>query len=166
MTATIHSLAEAQRLRQFVKFCLVGGSGVIVDMTILHFLAKRCGWNVSLSKVCSAEAALLNNFLWNEVWTFRGAGGGRIKPGLASDRDQGSAGASPYLAHGRVGVTQRLWRFHAICGVGIGLAVCFLHLFYRWLGCNLYVANFLAILLVTLWNFGLNARFNWRVTRS
>ena len=145
MTATIHGLAEAQRLRQFVKFCLVGGSGVVVDMTILHFLAKRCGWNVSLSKVCSAEAALLNNFLWNEVWTFRGAVGGRTK---------------------YAGVTQRLWRFHAICGVGIGLAVCFLHLFYRWLGCNLYVANFLAILLVTLWNFGLNARFNWRVTRS
>ena len=158
-------LPQAERLRQFVKFCLVGGSGVIVDMTLLHWLARWCGWNVSLSKVCSAEAAMLNNFLWNEVWTFRGAVGGRIKPGLASDRDQGCAGASPYPAYGRAGVARRLGRFHWICGAGIGLAVCFLHLFYRWLGCNLYAANFLAIVLVTLWNFWLNARFNWQSGR-
>ncbi len=142
MTATIHGLAEAQRLRQFVKFCLVGGSGVIVDMTILHFLAKRCGWSVSLSKLCSAEAALLNNFFWNEIWTFRGLAGGCAR---------------------HAGVARRLWRFHAICGVGIGLAVFFLRLFYGGLGWNLYLANFLAILLVTLWNFWLNALFNWRV---
>ena len=150
-----------------MKFCLVGGRGVLVDMTLLHWLAKGFGWNVNLSKVCSAEAALLNNFLWNEVWTFRDAGGGRTKPGWASDRDQGSAGASPCRAHGRAGVTQRLWRFDWICGVGIGLAVFFLHAFHRWLGFNLYAANLLAILRVTLWNFGLDAPFNcWRVRAS
>lgn len=133
-------LAQGARVRQFIKFCLVGGSGVIVDMAILHCLAHWCGWNDSLSKLCSAEAAMLNNFLWNEVWTFR----------VAANR-----------CRGLLGVLGRLWRFHAICGFGIGLAVFFLHLFYGWLGLNLYVANFLAILLVTLWNFGLNARFNW-----
>ena len=40
MRATLCNLAQASRLRQFVKFCLVGGSGVIVDMTILHFLPR------------------------------------------------------------------------------------------------------------------------------
>ena len=120
---------------------------MVVDMTVLHFLASPawCGWNVSLSKVCSAAAAMLNNFFWNEVWTFRPAGG---RCGL-----QGGKG-------------QRFLRFHAICGVGIGLAVCFLHVFYVWLGINLYVANFVAIVLVTLWNFWLNARFNWRVLKA
>ena len=63
-------------------------------------------------------------------------------------------------------MTQRLWRFDRICGVGIGLAVFFLHAFYRWLGFNLYAANLLAILRVTLWNFELNAPFNWRVRAS
>ncbi len=166
MSGVIQNLARVPRLRQFVKFCLVGGSGVVVDMTVLHLLARWCGWNVSLSKVCSAEAALLNNFLWNEVWTFRGVDGGGIKPGWVSDRGQGSAGASPARAHGRADVARRLGRFHAICGVGIGLAVFFLHLFYGWLGLNLYAANLLAILLVTLWNFWLNALFNWRVQAS
>ena len=72
--ANLRHQSRDARLRQFVKFCLVGGSGVVVDMTVLHFLADFawCGWNVSISKLCSAEAAMLNNFLWNEEaqrWT-------------------------------------------------------------------------------------------------
>ena len=140
--ALLQTLAQGSRLRQFIKFCVVGGSGVVVDMTILHLLAHGLGWNVSLSKLCSAEAALLNNFLWNEVWTFRSAAAERVS---------------------RAGVGRRLWWFHAICGAGIGLAVFLLHLFYRWLGIDLYVANLLAIVLVTFWNFWLNALFNWQV---
>lgn len=130
------------RLGQFVKFSLVGGSGVVVDMGVLYLLAdpKALAWSASAAKVCSAEVALLNNFFWNEVWAFRGAARG--------------AGC---------GVMSRLVRFHAICGLGIGLAVFLLHLFHTWLWWNLYVANGLAILLVTLWNFWMNALFNWRV---
>jgi dolichol-phosphate mannosyltransferase len=56
--------------------------------------------------------------------------------------------------------------FNAICGIGIALAVCFLHLFHTWLGINLDVANFLAILLVTIWNFWMNALFNWRAVKE
>ncbi len=127
-----------------MKFCLVGVSGVAVDMMVLHLLASPAhyGWNVSFSKLCSAEAALLNNFFWNEVWTFR-----------AAARGQRTAAA----------VARRLWRFHAICGIGIGLAVGLLHVFYGLIGINLYVANLLAIVLLTLWNFSMNAVFNWRV---
>jgi dolichol-phosphate mannosyltransferase len=131
------------RLMQFLKFCIVGGSGVIVDMAVLWLLADPAtlAWNVTAAKVCSAEAAMLNNYAWNEVWTFRSVGGRGV--------------------NGRL---RRLLRFHAICGVGIGLAVLLLHLFHRGLGFNLYASNFLAILLVTLWNFWMNALSNWRQT--
>ena len=138
MISLVQSYRGARRLRQFLRFCLVGGSGVVVDMAVLHLLAVGLGWNVSLSKGCAAETALLSNFLWNEVWTFRAQGFGR---------------------GGRAGVLRRLGRFHAICGVGIGLAVALLYLFHAALGINLYGANLLAIGLVTLWNFGINACF-------
>ena len=133
------------RIGQFIKFCVVGGSGVLVDMTVLYLVADptTLAWNLTAAKVCSAEVALLNNFLWNEVWTFRCA-----------------------AKCARGGWMRRLVGFHAICGVGIGLAVLFLHLFHTWLGFNLYVANLLSILLVTLWNFSMNAAFNWRVGHS
>ena len=144
MTSLVQSVLHMPRLRQCAKFCLVGGSGVVVDMAVLHLLAIRLGWNVSLGKICAAETALLNNFLWNEVWTFREA--------MSSTARAGGSWR---------GVACRLWRFQAICVAGIGLAVGFLHLFHTGLGFNLYLANLLAIGLVTLWNFSLNARFTW-----
>lgn len=134
------SLAERLRVRQFAKFCVVGTSGLAVDMAGLHLLVRWLGWNVSLAKLCSAETALLSNFLLNEFWTFRAVGGG---------------GAGVWA------LALRLSKFQAICGAGIGWAVLLLNVFYRGLGINLYVANLLAILLVTLWNFWMNALFNW-----
>ena len=163
MTGVIRSLSQVPRLRQFLKFCMVGGSGVVVDMTMLHFLADpNClGWNVSLSKLCSAEAAMLNNFLWNEVWTFQGAAADRARRCAGGSRSDPPA-AKMAAVRWDGGVLRRLLGFHAICGAGIGLAVFLLHVFYHRLDFNLYIANFLAILLVTLWNFWLNALFNWR----
>lgn len=111
-------------------------------MVVLHFLAepKWCGWNASLSKACSAEAAMLNNFFWNEVWTFRCC-------------SEDSCRRTRWLT--------RLVRFQAICGLGILFAVLLLSLFYKRLHFNLYAANLLAILLVTLWNFWMNALLTW-----
>ena len=145
MKKAILALMTSERLRQFVKFCVVGASGVLVDMAVLHILARSLGWNVSVSKLCSAELAMLSNFLLNEVWTFRGLG-------AAGDRSWG--------------LLRRLVKFQAICGAGIGFAVLLLNLFYAHFGLNLYLSNLLAILLVTLWNFWMNALFNWRVRRS
>lgn len=51
--------------------------------------------------------------------------------------------------------------FNASCGLGIVFAVLLLHLFHARLGWNLYLSNLLTIVLVTLWNFGMNAKFHW-----
>jgi putative flippase GtrA len=134
------------RVIQFVKFCLVGGTGALVDMTVLFLLAdpKTLALNITLSKVLAAEVAMLNNFAWNEIWTFRQTSGARAY---------------------HEGWFHRLLKFNAICGCGIGLAVLFLNLFHTWLGWNLYASNFTAVMLVTLWNFGMNAGLNWSTER-
>jgi dolichol-phosphate mannosyltransferase len=141
MTAFIRNLSRQPRFGQFIKFCAVGGSGVAVDMVVLHFLAdpRWCGWNLTISKFCSAETAMLSNFILNELWTFR----------------------PPAGQAGHAGWGVRLLKFHAICGLGIVWAILLLHLFYERFGCNLYLANLLSIGLVTLWNFGLNVTLNW-----
>src|SRR5579871_1707244 len=58
---------------RFIRFCLVGASGVLVDMGVLFLLAdsKMLGWALTPSKICAAETAIVNNFMWNELWTFR-----------------------------------------------------------------------------------------------
>lgn len=133
--------------RQFIKFCVVGASGVVVDMVALHFFtdASWCGLNVTLGKFLAAEIAMLNNFLWNDRWTFRGGIG---------------------AVEGDESVFRRLLKFHAICGFGIFLAVILLNVFYLGLHLNLYVANLIAIVAVTFWNFTMNAAYNWRQARN
>lgn len=132
----------SNRLSQYLKFCLVGGTGVGVDMLVLHMLAApQClDWNITLSKVIAAEAAIINNFTWNDLWTFRG------------------------LASGDGGWVQR-WRrfvrFNLICLSGIVLSVVLLDVQVLLLHLNLYMSNLVAIGLVSLWNFVLNVRFNW-----
>ena len=132
----------SQWLRRYVQFCVVGGSGVGVDMAVLWLLASPAmlGWDLSVSKALAAEVAIVNNFLWNDGWTFRGLGGG--------------GGWRARL--------RRFVKFNVICTAGIGLSVLLLQAQVRWLHWNVYVSNFLAIVLVSLWNFVLNARFGWR----
>jgi dolichol-phosphate mannosyltransferase len=173
----------SERLIQFTKFCLVGGSGVFVDMGILYLLAdpSRLGWNITLSKICAAEIAMINNFIWNELWTFkasslsapgsprpldgrgiRGEGNGEWREGRGEVvSDNWSLNPQPSTLNRRGSVFRRFLLFNAICGIGIGLAVLLLHLFHSWLGWNFYLSNLLAIILVTLWNYVMNAQFNW-----
>jgi dolichol-phosphate mannosyltransferase len=130
-------------LRRYVKFCVVGGSGVVVDMGTIYLLASpsMLGWNISLSKVIAAEVAIFNNFLWNDFWTFRG---------LATEQNLWRERLARFL------------RFNLICVAGIGWSVVLLSVQVYWLHVNLYLANFIAIVLVSIWNFLMNLRFGWK----
>ena len=132
--------------QRYLRFCMVGGSGVVVDMVILWLLASShtLAWNLTLSKIIAAEVALLNNFAWNEVWTFRGL--------VATDSWRQ--------------LLLRCLKFNAICVSGIALSVLLLRLQVYGLGWNLLISNFLAIVLVSVWNFLLNLRFGWTPTRN
>ncbi len=142
MIGTIVKILRSEGPAQFMKFCVVGTTGLLVDMTILCLLAdpRFLALNVSLSKVCAAEVAMINNFTWNEIWTFR--------PSVTR------------RGH-KQGLLRRFLLFNVICAVGVGLAILLLYLFYIGLSWNLYLSNLLAIIVVTFWNFGLNAKFNW-----
>src|SRR5437016_7790062 len=129
-------------VERYVRFCVVGGTGMLVDMGIIYLLASPflLGWNLSLSKLIAAEAAIFNNFVWNDLWTFRGlAGSGNI----------------------RVKRLARFGKFNLICVAGIALSVLLLNIQVYWLKINVYLANFISIVLVSVWNFFLNLRFGW-----
>ncbi|XTZ19299.1 MAG: glycosyltransferase, partial [cyanobacterium endosymbiont of Rhopalodia fuxianensis] len=57
---------------RFIKFSLVGLTGVIVDMGFLYLLSNNIGPALPLtrSKIIAAELAVINNFFWNDYWTF------------------------------------------------------------------------------------------------
>lgn len=129
-------------LKRYLQFCLVGFSGMAVDMGFLFLLSspRTLAWDLTLSKIIAAEFAIMNNFLWNDLWTFR------------------AATQEPKTARSRI---SRLVNFNLICLAGIGFSVALLDIQVYWLHVNPYVANFLAIVIVSLWNFVMSMKFGW-----
>ena len=147
--ARLRSQGRIAKIRQkfpigrFLRYGLVGLSGVFVDMAILYLLSTQLGWGLTRSKLIAAEVAIISNFLWNDAWTF-------------ADIAQRQKGWSARL--------KRLLKFNTICLTGLFLDVLLLNLLYNLVfGQNLkYIANLIAIGLVALWNFWINLKLSWR----
>ena len=54
----------------FVKFCVVGGIGFIVDFTLAYFFIHSLTIPKVLSNMMSAEIAIISNFMLNNYWSF------------------------------------------------------------------------------------------------
>jgi dolichol-phosphate mannosyltransferase len=131
---------------RFIRFGLVGMTGVVVDMTILYLLSDptTLGLPLTLSKLIAGEIAIGNNFLWNDAWTFA---------------DVSMAQKEWYRR------LKRFLKFNAICLVGLGFNVLILNLVVNFIVPDRYIANLLAILVTTFWNFWFNLKLSWRVTQ-
>jgi|SRR3989344_2314268 len=57
--------------RQFVKFCVVGVTNVVIDLGIYLLLTRVASWYFILASVCSFVVAVSWSFYWNRRWTFR-----------------------------------------------------------------------------------------------
>ncbi|MBD2040801.1 glycosyltransferase [Microcoleus sp. FACHB-672] len=132
-------------VERFLRFAIVGLSGVFVDMGVLYLLhdTSTFDWPLTRSKIVAAEVAIINNFLWNDRWTF----------GDVSSKQQGNRQR-----------LKRLLKFNLICLGGLILNVIFLNFLFNVLKINQYLANLIAIGVVTCWNFWINLKLSWRVT--
>ncbi len=128
---------------RFIRFGLVGFSGVFVDMAILYLLRDIFSLGLTRSLIISAEAAIINNFFWNDLWTFR-------------DISQQQKGTGQRL--------KRLLKFNLICLAGVVIKVFLANILFNFLGFNEYLSNLIAIAVVTFWNFWFNLKLSWRVT--
>jgi len=130
-------------INRFIRFAVVGLSGVVVDMGLLFLLSDptMLGWGLTRSKLIASEMAILNNFLWNDAWTF---------------------GDLAARQHGLGARLRRFGKFQLICLAGVVLNTVLLNLQFNLLGMNRYVANAVAIGAVTAWNFWLNLKLGWR----
>jgi len=129
---------------RFLRFGTVGLSGVFVDMGMLYLLRNGLGLGLTRSLIIAAELAIVNNFLWNDLWTF----------GDISKQQRG-------LSQG----LKRLLKFNSICLMGLIGKVLLVNFMFNILGVDQYLANLIGIVVVTLWNFWINLKLSWRVTQ-
>jgi putative flippase GtrA len=63
---------------QLLKFCLVGGSGYVVNLAVFTAAVWALGLHHLLAATAAFTVAVANNFWWNRHWTFA-AGAGRAR---------------------------------------------------------------------------------------
>nr|AZB71801.1 sulfonate ABC transporter permease [Synechococcus elongatus PCC 11801] len=126
---------------RFLKFIGVGATGVIVDSLVLYLLhdSSQLGLPLLLSKFIAAEVAIFNNFMLNDAWTFR---------------DLAKGSQKRYWS-------RRFLKFNLICSLGIFLNLLILSLLVEGLKLHYLPSNWVAIAVVTLWNFWLNRKLTW-----
>jgi dolichol-phosphate mannosyltransferase len=125
---------------RFLRFNVVGVIGFGIQLGVLALLV-RPGTHYLVATAIAVEAAVLQNFLWHERWTWR-------------DR--------PVRGRARAA---RLWRFHAINGfVSIGGNLLLMRLLVGACGMPPLAANVAAVLACSLVNFSGSDRIVFRVT--
>jgi len=126
-------------LTRFVKFCLVGASGVLVNMGLLWLLTESAGLFYLISATISIESSIISNFLLNDLFTF-------------PDR----------RARGVKNLLHRLLKFNIVSLGGLGLNMAVLWLLTSILGVYYLLSNLCGIALATLWNYIVNFWWTWK----
>ncbi|MDR0711281.1 MAG: GtrA family protein [Prevotellaceae bacterium] len=112
-------------IEKFIKFCLVGGSGMAVDFAVTYVCKELLRLNKYFANAMGFITAATSNYALNRLWTFH------------------SSNSIPAEYAKFVGI--------AILGLSINSAVIYL-LVEKW-KLRFYFAKLLAIGVVTIWNF-------------
>lgn len=61
---------QPEKWVQLLKFCLVGGSGYLINLAVFAFLASVLDVHHIAAAIGAFVVAVSNNFFWNRHWTF------------------------------------------------------------------------------------------------
>ena len=120
---------------RFIRFGIVGCSGMIVDFGMTWLCKEKLRWNKYLSNSIGFVLAATNNYVWNRIWTFQ---------------SESQAVAREYIS------------FVVIAVIGLGLNNLIIYLLHERLHLHFYLSKLIAVGCVTLWNFSMNYVFTFR----
>lgn len=55
----------------FVRFCLVGGTGFAINLGLLTLFYKHLGLPIFIAQALASEISLFNNFILHHRWTYK-----------------------------------------------------------------------------------------------
>lgn len=120
---------------KFIKFCVVGFSGMFLDFGTTWILKEKFRINKYISNSIGFILAATSNYTLNRYWTFH-SGNTQI--------------ATEYMS----------FMLIALAGLSINNLVIFL--LHDKMKFNFYIAKVLAVGVVTIWNFGMNYLFTFK----
>ncbi len=117
---------NAEFLTKFIKFCVVGLSGTVVNFGLTYLCKEILKFNKYVSNIIGFVFAATSNYFLNRIWTFQSA--------------------DPQIG-------MEYARFFAISLVGMGIDTLTVYLLHGKLKWNFYLSKVFAIGAATLWNF-------------
>jgi putative flippase GtrA len=120
---------------KFLKFCIVGFSGMIVDFGTTWLLKEKVKINKYIANSTGFILAASSNYLFNRLWTFHS-----VNPRIA-------------IEYGS---------FILISIVGLAINNLIIFLLNEKMKLNFYLSKLFAIGVVTVWNFLMNYVFTFR----
>jgi dolichol-phosphate mannosyltransferase len=120
--------------RHFVKFGVVGATGVVVNEGLL-FLFQSAGVYLLIASAAAIEISILSNFVLNDLWTFR-------------DRRSGNA-------------VSRLVKFNLLMLAGLVLNLAVLYAGVDYFGITAVVANLVGIAAAFFLRYALSVKYAW-----
>lgn len=131
-------LFQSEEDRRFILFCLVGASGAVVNMIMVAIASYSFHWSEFLSSVVASMIAMINNYFWNDIITWR------------SVRQSG------------MGSFFRLSTFVGISLVSI-LITYFVMKLLRFAGVPIVAGQAVGIVVATFWSYTMNNRLTWKI---
>jgi putative flippase GtrA len=134
LARTRGALGRRENWLQLVRFCLVGASGYVVNLAVYTLLLKAADAHYLAAATGSFLVAVTNNYIWNRLWTFRGQRGHVAYQGIR------------FLVVSTIALCANLLVLHLLVSLGVGKVL----------------AQAIAIMLVTPWNFVGNKLWSFR----
>ncbi len=120
---------------KFLKFGVVGFSGVFVDFGVTYLFKEIIKINKYVSNAIGFICAATSNYILNRIWTFQ------------------SENADVATEYGK---------FMLVSAIGLGINSLTLYILTDKLKWNFYLSKIFAIGMATLWNFFANLLFTFR----
>ena len=122
----------SKKLQEFIKFAIVGGSGVLVNMGLLFILTRFLSVRLEIASPIAIEVSILTNFTLNNLWTFK-------------------------KRNTHVPFWSRLFRYHLVTGLAGIVNYLVLLLLVKTFGLHDMLSNLIGILIGTFINYFLNS---------
>jgi len=124
-------------MQRFIKFCIVGTTGILVNQGLLWLLTDIFGIYYLYSALVSIEASILSNFVFNDSWTFR---------------DKRKSAGPIYL---------RLLKYNLLCAAGALFNYVILWFFTDILHYYYLISNLAGIAAAVAWNYIISLNWAW-----
>jgi putative flippase GtrA len=120
---------------KFIKFCVVGFTGMGIDFGTTWLLKEKIRINKYIANSAGFVIAATSNYIWNRLWTFQSEN-----------------------SH----IAEEYFLFIIISVAGLGINNLLVYIFSDRMKFNFYLSKLFAIAVVTLWNFVMNLIITFR----